>query len=188
MKGYRRGVFHKLHGIFLLTAFLISAGQGCTDGHFMEDLGLVTFDEKIEAPDFALKDLNGQEVKLKDHRGKIVFLNFWATWCPPCREEMPSMEELFAEFKTRDFAMFAIDLRENPSEVKAFKEKMDLSFPILLDTDGSVGLEYAVRSIPTTYLVDREGYLIGAALGARNWASPKAFELIDTLLNTSSPF
>jgi thiol-disulfide isomerase/thioredoxin len=151
----------------------------------MEELGIIKLNQKIKAPNFALEDLNGNEVKLEDFRGKIVFLNFWATWCPPCRAEMPSMEKLYFVFKDRDFAMLAVDLRENGKKVKAFKDRFKLSFPILLDLDGTTGLTYGVLSIPTTYLVDQEGYLIGGALGARDWARKEAFGLINQLLKTS---
>jgi peroxiredoxin len=152
--------------------------------HFWNDLAVVKVDEELKAPSFALKDLSGKEVKLEDYRGKLIFLNFWATWCPPCRQEMPSMERLYTEFKDRGFTMLAVDLREGTGKVKAFKEKFKLSFPILLDSDGRVGLMYGVRSIPTTYLIDREGNMIGGALGARDWASKEAFEFFEHLLNT----
>jgi peroxiredoxin len=154
------------------------------ENHFWDNLAVVKVDEELKAPSFTLKALNGKEVKLEDYRGKIVFLNFWATWCPPCRQEMPSMEKLFNKFKDRDFTMLAVDLREGTKKVKAFKEKFNLSFPILLDSDGRVGLMYGVRSIPTTYLIDRKGNVIGGALGARDWASKEAFELFDHLLLT----
>lgn len=164
--------------------FLILPNRAHADSHFWGALAIVRIDEKLVAPSFTLKDINGKEVKLEDHRGKIVFLNFWATWCPPCRDEMPSMEKLHTEFKERDFAMLAVDLREGAKKVRAFKERFKLNFPILLDFDGRVGLSYGIRSIPTTYLIDREGHVIGGALGARDWASKEAFELIDHLLIT----
>ena len=94
------------------------------------------------------------------------------------------MEKLYRESKDKDFTLLAIDLREDGRKVKTFKEESGLSFPILLDSDGSVGLDYRVTSIPTTYIVDREGYLIGVALGARDWSSPEAFGLINQLLGT----
>lgn len=166
---------------FLASYFLVLPDRTDAKGHFWDELGIVRFNERIKAPTFTLKDLDGREVTLEDHRGKIVFLNFWATWCPPCRREMPSMEKLHREFKDRGFTMLAVDLREEHSKVKAFKGKLKLSFPILLDPDGTVGLMYAVRSLPTTYLIDREGYMVGGALGARNWASKEAFELFDHL-------
>lgn len=171
---------------FVLLLSLIGWNRAHTDGHFWTELGVVKFDKELRAPTFTLKDLNGKEVKLEDHRGKIVFLNFWATWCPPCREEMPSMEKLHIEFKDRDFTMLAIDLREDAKKVRAFKERFKLNFPMLLDSDGSVGSRYGVRSIPTTYLLDGKGYIIGGALGARDWASREAFELFNYLL-TAKP-
>jgi peroxiredoxin len=151
----------------------------------MDILGIVRFNEKIEAPSFSLKDITGKEVKLHDYRGKIVFLNFWATWCPPCRAEMPSMERLYTEFKDKNFIMLAVDSREKTRKVKSFGKKLGLSYPLLLDSDGTVGFEYGVRSIPTTYLVDRQGYLIGGALGARDWASKESFGLFNQLLKSS---
>ncbi len=161
--------------------------QAYGDVHYMEELGIVKFNERVKAPAFELKDLNGTEVELEDFSGKIVFLNFWATWCPPCREEMPSMEKLYTEFKDKDFMMLAVELREDTKRVREFKERYQLNFPILVDSDGMVGVFYGVRSIPTTYRVDKDGYLIGAALGARNWATPEAFGLIQQLVNHSPP-
>ncbi len=174
-----------LGSLFLNAHIFLDQAHG--NVHYMEELGIITLNEKIKAPAFKLRDLNGMEVELEDFRGKIVFLNFWATWCPPCRAEMPSMEELYAKFKNEDFTILAVDLQESSEKVTAFKEQYQLSFPILLDSDGVVGLFYGVRSIPTTYLVDKESFIIGGALGARNWASPEAFGLIEQLLNHSPP-
>lgn len=172
--------------VILAMGYLFFLTQACADANLMEDLGIVEFEDKLKAPDFTLKDLNGQKASLKDFRGKIVFLNFWTTWCPPCRFEMPSMEKLHSKFKNRDFIILAIDLQERAERVRAFKEKMKLNFPILLDNDGIVGLEYGVRVLPSTYLVDRDGYIIGGALGPRDWASKEAFKLIEHLINKSS--
>ncbi len=170
--------------VFFSAYSLIFPNRTDAEIHFWENLGVVRINEKLAAPSFRLKDLNGKEVKLEDHRGKIVFLNFWATWCLPCRAEMPSMEKLYTQFKDRDFIILAVDLQEGTNKVRALKEKFELHFPILLDSDGRVGLMYGVRSIPTTYLIDREGYVMGGALGARNWARKEAFALIDHLLIT----
>ncbi|NIS60488.1 MAG: redoxin domain-containing protein [Proteobacteria bacterium] len=184
------GKHARTFSLFLVTLFsvflnpLILPSRVHADGHFWGALAIVRIDEKLMAPSFTLKDLNGQEMKLEDQRGKIIFLNFWATWCPPCRDEMPSMEKLYTEFKGRDFTMLAVDLQEGAKKVKAFKERFKLNFPILLDSDGEVALKYGVFSIPTTYLIDREGYLIGGALGPRDWATKEAFELFDHLLIT----
>lgn len=164
---------------------LVSEGTKA-DRHFWTALGIIRLDEKLKAPSFTLKNLNGTEVKLEDHRGKIVFLNFWTTWCRPCREEMRSMEKLYTEFKNRDFTILAVDFQEDSETVKAFRKDFNLNFPILLDSDGKVGLMYGVRGIPATYLIDREGYVLGRALGPRDWASKEVFELIDHLLITKT--
>ena len=150
--------------------------------HFIESLSLIKFDEKIKAQNFVLKDLNGNLVRLDDFRGTVVFLNFWATWCPPCRVEMPSMEKLYKEFKNKKFIILAVDMQEDSETVRKFKEKFKLSFPILLDEDGVVASFYGVSGIPATYFIDRAGYLYAAAMGARDWASEDALELIKHLL------
>ncbi len=169
--------------IFMIYPITGDHAHGGTD--YMKELAIVQFDEKIKAQNFILKDLDGNDVGLEDHRGKIILINFWATWCLPCRVEMPSMEKLYTRYKNDDFTILAIDLQEDADSVKAFKEQYKLNFPILLDSDGSVGEFYGVFSIPTTYLVDREGYIIAGAIGARDWASENAFMLINQLLQVS---
>ena len=170
--------------LFFLYPFIFG-DRARADTRFMEELAIVRFEEKIKAQNFILKSLEGNEVSLEDYRGKIVLLNFWATWCLPCRTEMPSMEKLYNEFKDKDFTILAIDMQEDADSVKVFREKYKLNFPILLDSDGSVGQFYDVIGIPTTYLVDREGNIIGGAIGARDWANESAFMLISQLLKAS---
>ena len=150
---------------------------------FMESLSLVRLDEKIKVENFALKDLNDNVVHLEDYRGKVIFLNFWTTWCPACLVEMPSMEKLYQEFKEKDFVILAVDMQENSEQVKKFKAKFKLSFPILLDTDGIVAAYFGVNAIPVTFFIDRAGYLYAAAMGARDWGSEDAVQLIKHLLD-----
>ncbi len=150
---------------------------------FMESLSLVRFDEKIKVENFTLKDLNDKVVNLEDYRGKVIFLNFWTTWCPACLVEMPSMEKLYQEFKDKDFVILAVDMQEDSEQVKKFKARFKLSFPILLDTDGIVATYFGVNAIPVTYFIDRAGCLYAAAMGARDWGSEDAFQLIKHLLD-----
>ncbi|MFQ6066609.1 MAG: TlpA family protein disulfide reductase [bacterium] len=145
-------------------------------------LGVQRITPLVEAPDFTLENLEGSAVSLKDFEGKVVFLNFWATWCGPCREEMPSMEKLWQRFKEKAFVILAVDLREKKEEISSFMKDYGLTFPVLLDSRGEVGSIYAVRAIPTTYLIDSQGRIVGKALGARDWASQDAFDLIEHLL------
>jgi peroxiredoxin len=168
--------------IILSLNLIILEGNARGDGHFIESLSLIRFDEKVKAQNFALKNLNGNVVQLEDFRGKVVFLNFWATWCPPCRIEMPSMEKLYNKFKDDHFTILAVDMQEDSETVKRFTERFKLSFPILLDEEGTVGAYYGVMALPATYFIDREGFLYAAALGARDWSSEDAFQLIKHLL------
>ncbi|MFQ5830792.1 MAG: TlpA disulfide reductase family protein, partial [Candidatus Methylomirabilia bacterium] len=116
-------------------------------------------------------------------RGKVVFLNFWATWCPPCRVEMASMERLHREFKDRGLAVLAVNFEESPKQVARFMKDFQLSFPTVLDVDATVALRYKVQGLPMTFFIDRNGKMVGSATGARDWASPEAKALIRSLLD-----
>ena len=145
-----------------------------TDGDLFKKLNIEKSDKEIQAPDFTLKDLYGNSVSLQDLRGKVVFLNFWATWCPPCRLEMPTMEELHKEFGDQGLVILAINYRENPAEIKAFFEQHQLTFPALLDPEGKVLDLYKAWSLPTTYLINKNGEIVGKVIGYRDWHSKQA--------------
>jgi peroxiredoxin len=110
-----------------------------------------------EAPDFVLPDLNGDEVALSDHRGEVVLINFWATWCPPCRVEMPDMEAVYREHHDEGFEILGVDQREPKELVEEFVTERGFSWIFLLDEDFDVSQEYAATSIPRSILVDRDG-------------------------------
>lgn len=123
------------------------------------------------------------EISLVDYRGKAVFINFWATWCPPCREEMPTMQKLYNIFREANFMLLAVSIdRTGSRAVTPYMEEMGLTFPGLLNPDSSVSRKYGVVSLPTTFLIDCEGYIVGKAIGARDWASGTAVNLIKALL------
>lgn len=145
------------------------------------------FEEPVVAPDFTLKDLKGNQVTLKNFKGRVVFLNFWATWCPPCRREMPSMERLYKQLKDRDFTMLAVDMQESEKRVRAFISEFSLSFPVLLDLNGDISSLYGIVGLPTTYIIDREGKIIGKAVGPRDWSSQESKQLFQSLLKKSAP-
>jgi thiol-disulfide isomerase/thioredoxin len=111
-----------------------------------------------EAPDFALPNMDGEEVKLSDFRGKIVYLNFWATWCGYCDQEMPDLQELSAE--NEDLVVLTVNVRENADTVKAYIEKGGYDFPVLLDIEGEVATRYLITGMPTTYFINAEGILL----------------------------
>ncbi len=145
-------------------------------------LGIQRIDPPQKAEDFTLRTLEGERVSLKDYRGKVIFLNFWATWCGPCRMEMPSMEKLWQDFKEEDFLILTVNIQEESKLVSSFMKEMNLSFPVLLDEKGSVSRSYRIRGIPTTFFLNSKGETIGTAVGARDWASEESFRLIRELL------
>ena len=133
-----------------------------------------------------LKDVYGNTVRLSDFRGKVVFLNFWATWCAACVVEMPSMEKLHRRLKDKDFVMIAINMQESDVQVKTFFEKLKLSFAALLDSNGEVATGFAVNALPTTFVLDKEGRIAGAAIGPREWNNRASIALFEYLINMRS--
>ena len=148
-------------------------------------LGFQVFREPVVAPDFTLKNLAGEDITLSDLKGKTVLVNFWATWCPPCRAEMPSMETMYGEFAGEEFEILAVDLQESEKTVRKFVEDKEYTFPILLDTNGRVGSLYGARSIPTTYLIDADGFAVGFIVGSREWDEEDVYEVLRMTLPAS---
>jgi peroxiredoxin len=138
-----------------------------------------------EAPNFILRDLAGNAVSLSQLRGKVVLLNFWATWCGPCRVEMPAMEQLYRTLSRREFEILAVSTDSQGATVtRPFQKQMGFTFPILHDSEYRVGLAYGARTIPVTFMVDRQGVVRQKIFGARDWDSPEARDLIHALLKS----
>jgi thiol-disulfide isomerase/thioredoxin len=133
--------------------------------------------------DFTAARLDGTTVRLSGLAGKVVFLNFWATWCPPCREEMPSMEALYQRFRGKDLEFLAVDIQENKDEVAAFMNEYGLHFPAVLDSTGRISAEYGIRGIPTTFIIDREGGIIASVVGGRDWNTQAVAEAMELLIS-----
>ena len=138
------------------------------EDHFKK-LAIEKPEKKLLAPHFELEDLSGKRVSLKSLRGKVVFLNFWATWCIPCREEMPTMEKLHKEFKNRGLEVVAVNIKEDKKDVRKFVEELGLTFTILLDKSGNTSEEYGAWSIPLSYFINRNGEFVGKVVGSRDW-------------------
>lgn len=114
------------------------------------------------APDFVLTDLQGNAVHLSDFKGKKVFLNFWASWCPPCRAEMPHMQKFYEKYQSKDIVILAVNLiqsEKNPKDVYTFVQEQQLTFPIVLDQKGEVATTYQIYLLPTTFLLDADGVI-----------------------------
>ena len=118
------------------------------------------------APDFTLKDLAGKDVTLSSFRGRVVLLNFWATWCGPCRFEMPAIEQRYEKYESRSFVVLAVDLDEPAADVSAFVQSFGLTFPVLLDPGAGVNDLYRVRGYPTTFFLDGQGTITQKHIGA----------------------
>ncbi len=138
-------------------------------------------------PDIVLNDITGKEHRLSDYRGKVVFLNFWATWCKPCQEEMPSMEVLYRNLKDKDFEILAVSMDRVTSQgdVVPFSRNLNLTFPILLDPWGKTDGKYKLTGFPETYIIDREGRLAEKVIGPRDWTDMNNIQTIVGLLNAS---
>ena len=119
-----------------------------------------------QAPDFTLVDLNDNPISLSDFRGKTVFLNFWATWCPPCRAEMPQMEALYQDYKDEDVVIIGLDIQETREEVSQYVQQGGYSWLFILDTSGKVATNYEVTAIPTSFFIDGDGIIRAVSTGA----------------------
>ena len=140
---------------------------------------------RMEAPDFTLVDIYGKPRGLSDFKGKVIVLNFWATFCGPCREEMPAMEKLWREFKDRGLVIIAVagdKGQKSMHKVKEFCEMYGVSFPVLLDPKGDVRRNYEVVALPTSYIIGRDNKLSGKIIGARHWDAEESRQLFDAIL------
>jgi len=137
------------------------------------------------APDFILQTLDGRDMHLSEYRGHVVFLNFWATWCGPCKVEMPAMEKLYREFRTKGFVVVAVSSdAEGPAVTRPYRDALGLSFTIADDSEMLVSRLYGVRSLPLTFLVNREGVITHQIFGARDWGDSEARSGIRQLLRS----
>jgi peroxiredoxin len=137
----------------------------------------------LPAPNFTFPDLNGQQVSLSDHRGRVVLVNIWATWCPPCRQEMPSMQKLYERFKGENFEILAVSLDSTGREaVGPFMRKMNLTFPALLDPEENIRPLYGITGVPESFIIDKEGILVEKIIGPMDWATSEVFRFFQDLI------
>lgn len=146
---------------------------------------LTVVKKAVPASDFELQDMDDEKVKLSDYRGKVVLLNFWATWCPPCIREMPSMERLHQQVDADDFKVIAVNQMEDVDQVFAFTGQLEVdpTFAILFDSTSEVSRDYAVRGLPTTYLIDKEGNIRYRAVGGREFDHAAVVKTIKQLID-----
>ncbi len=142
-----------------------------------------------ELIDFTLPDLNGKDVNLRDYRGKVVFLNFWATWCKPCEDEMPSMQTLYMGMKGQPFEIVAVSVdSEGPQKVRDYVKNFGLTFTVLHDRKGKVKESYKTTGVPETFIIDQNGIIAEKVWGPRDWTIPSSYStIVDLLRNGPRP-
>ncbi|MDQ6960659.1 MAG: TlpA disulfide reductase family protein [Mariprofundaceae bacterium] len=176
-----RARFFLLLGTIMLV-WVVSA-QADTPAQEMDAFGVQVPRIHKSAPDFSLVMLGGEEKALADYRGKVVLLHFWATWCVACRHEMPQIEQLWRRYRDDGLVVLGVNVdRGNISGVRDFMHERKLSFPSVLDPGGGVRNRYEVRALPTSYLINRDGKIIGRIIGERDWSSPASHAMLTAIL------
>lgn len=136
------------------------------------------------APDFKLPDINGLNVRLSDFRGKVILLNFWATWCPPCREEIPSMQSLYEKLNNNGLEIIAVSIDKKGKEaVTPFVKNHQMTFRVLLDPEQEISTTYGVNAIPESFILDKEGKIVNKVTGALNWMEEASIKYFEKLLS-----
>ena len=162
----------------------LRAGRVLSLNDAIRELDLIRPSRQKIAEDFTLKTTGGSSFRLSDHRGKPVLLNFWATWCAPCKEEMPAMERLYQRHRERGLVLVAISLDANPSVVPPYVKESKLTFAIALDPKAEVANKYGVRALPSSFVIDRHGAMTALALGPRVWDNDASHSLVEALTRT----
>ena len=178
----------KVNFQFIILIVLIIVGVGIlvllqNKDSFLNLSGKPQLVKGVPAPNFTLPGLDGKMVSLADYKGKVVFLNIWATWCPPCVEEMPSMEKLYQELKGEDFEILAVSIDAlGAKEVIPFMKKHQLSFPALTDTKGAIKSLYQTTGIPESFIIDKNGIIVEKIIGPSDWATTSTFRYFRNLI------
>jgi peroxiredoxin len=171
----------------LVVLCLVPAGLWAHSGQ-KHAFPMVAFARPLPAPEFSLSGLGDNNVRLADYQGKFVLLNFWATWCPPCVQEMPSMERLHQRLTGRGMVVLALSQDDEGRDlVQPFVRKLKLTFPVALDTEQKVARLFGVKDLPLTFLITPDGEVVAAVKGGLDWDSPAAVEFIEHYLVASQP-
>jgi peroxiredoxin len=164
--------------LLLLLLWLTGAGAA--------EQRLIAEDNLQPAPAFHLLDLAGESHRLADYRGQVVIINFWASWCAPCRQELPSMNRAWAVLKSEGVAMLAVNLDEEAEAVKGFVHDFPIDFPVLIDRQGRVSQQWRVRGLPTTFVLNPHGEIVYRVIGEREWDSEALLQQVRVLLPASA--
>ncbi len=182
--GMTKIIGYKLLGALLIMAIvaLLPAPAHAGLDELLAAMDMKPYPAGWEAPAFKTKTIDGRPVTNADYRGRVLLVNFWATWCIPCRREMAQFEELQLEFGARGLQVIGINVMEDEAKIRHFAKLYGVSFPLLLDKKGSITKLYGVVAFPTTFLMDRDGRPVSLAVGERDWLSDAGRALIDAML------
>lgn len=170
--------------VLLLTYGIFPASSATTKAWYapkLEQLGFYVFDPPFAFQDFKVANLSGEQKARTSAKGKIVLLNFWATWCPPCRQEIPAIESLSQAMKGKSFEVFAVSLGEDAATVKSFVAEQKITFPVYLDPKNILSRTFASQGIPTTYILDKNGLFIAGVVGGYDYANPEFVGILKEL-------
>jgi len=159
-------------------------GAAITAARIFTDAGLLQFQQPIPAPDFSLQMAggDGETLALSDLHGRVVVLNFWASWCPNCRAEKPSLQALHSRYSDEDLTILAVNVQENAGHVQAYLADNGLTFPVVLDENGVAASIFGVNALPTSFIINREGDIAAGVLGRVDWDSPNAHAMFEYLM------
>lgn len=161
---------------------LVVAAGAFASSRAMEALGLGSPPVLRAAPDFSVRTLSGERLTMKGLQGKVVLINFWSTWCAPCRWEMPVLDTLYRHHESRDFVVLGISIDRSEDVVRTFVEETGVTFPIALDPEQTIADTFRVMGLPGTFIVGRDGYIKAYGYGPREWDKPEAADLVRSLL------
>ena len=179
----------KIAGVLIAIATILGAPEssGAEVAELLQKLNLTAYSRGTTPPEFNGRMTDGREVSLASLQGKVVVLNFWATWCQECRSEMPAFEQLHREFSVHGLAVIGINAREETTTIRNYAKEFGLTFPVIVDPKGTINAAYGVIGLPTTFLIGRNGRPVALAVGPREWASTPARVIIQALLAEPAP-
>lgn len=161
--------------------FITSPNVYAHHGDMKLVLDIASNPQKVD--EISTQNLKNLPIKLSDFQGKVIFLNFWATWCVPCKKEMPDMKRLEKKINDPRFVIVTVNMQEPPEKIQKFYEDLKFSFITMLDPDGKIFERYRVNQLPITYIISKQGFVVARAAGPRNWASQNSIDYFTHLLN-----
>jgi peroxiredoxin len=174
-------------GLLLLATCRTAHAEQPALPPLLKPLELTAYPAGTMAPTFSGRTLDERELALADLRGSVVVLNFWASWCLECRQEMPALDRLHRGFQPRGLVVVGLNARESAAAARRYAGTLRLSFPLVLDGDGKINTLYGVVGLPTTFLIARDGRAVALAVGFREWDSAQARALVEALLAEPAP-